>query len=81
MFSRPNGDVEKLLSRLPKMPTTAIIQRMREVSDIQEKMFDVSEKERFSNLIVDATYFIKKALPHIKGMKKSFNNFRVVKAS
>lgn len=53
MFSRPNGDIERLLSRLPKMPTPAIIDRMRKYCDINERMYDFPEKERFSNSLVD----------------------------
>lgn len=41
MFSRPNGDVEKLLNRLTKMPTVALLERVRKATDINERMYDM----------------------------------------
>jgi len=81
MFSRPNGDVKKLLSRLPKMPTSQIIERIRKGADINERMYDLSEREKFSSSIVDCSFVIKKVLPHLKAMKKSIDNFRTSKAA
>ncbi len=81
LFSRPNGDVEKLLSKLPKMPTGVIVERMRKGADINERMYDMTEKEKYNNLIVDCSFVIKKVLPHIKTMKKSIANFRATKTA
>lgn len=63
MFSRPNGDVEKLLGRLTKMPTVALLDRVRKSADINERMYDMEQKEKYSNVSVDAVFFIKKVLP------------------
>lgn len=63
MFSRPAGDIEKLLSRLPRMPTSVLLDRIRKSGDINERMFDLTEKERFSNAAVDCAFYIKKVLP------------------
>lgn len=41
MFSRPNGDIEKLLGRLTKMPTSVILDRIRKSTDINERMYDM----------------------------------------
>lgn len=81
MFSRPNGDVEKLLGRLTKMPTVAILDRLRKSIDINEKSYDMIEKEKFSNVAVDCNFFIKKVLPQLKAMKKTIENFRGIKSN
>jgi hypothetical protein len=81
LFSRPNGDVEKLLNRLPKMPTSVIIDRIRKGADINERMYDLTEKERFNNMIVDCSFVIKKVLPHLKAMKKGIDSYRVTKTA
>ena len=68
--ARPNGDIEKILKSLPKLPTVAIIERMHENTDIKERMYDLTEKERFNNIIIEFTYFAKKVLPQLKIMRK-----------
>jgi hypothetical protein len=70
IFARPNGDIEKILKSLPKLPTVAIIERMHENTDIKERMYDLTEKERFNNIIIEFTYFAKKVLPQLKIMRK-----------
>lgn len=54
---------------------------MRKGADINERMYDLTERERFNNMIVDCAFVIKKVLPHIKMMKKSIDNFRTTKTA
>lgn len=63
MFSRPSGDIEKLLGRLTKMPTSSILERIRKAADINERMYDMEQKERFKIIADDAVFFIKKVIP------------------
>lgn len=63
MFARPNGDVEKCLKSLHRLNTSAIIDRLHEHTDIKERMYDLTEKERFNNIIIEFSYFAKKVLP------------------
>ena len=35
LFSRPNGDIEKTLGKIPKIPTQSIIERIRRVTEIR----------------------------------------------
>ena len=44
-------------------------------------MYDLSEREKFSSMIVDCSFVIKKVLPHLKAMKKSIANFRATKSA
>ena len=81
LFSRPNGDVEKLLTKLPKMPTSAIIERVRKVTDINEKLYDLTDKERFHNALIEFSYFAKKVLSQLKAMKKSIESFKAIKTN
>jgi hypothetical protein len=63
IFARPNGEIDKIMKNLPRIPTVAIIERMHENTDIKERMYDLSEKERFGNVIIEFSYFSKKVLP------------------
>lgn len=79
MFSRPNGDIEKMLSRLPRIPTSSCIERLHRATNINERDHDLTEKEKFNNTIIDFTYFAKKVIPQLKAMKKAVQNFKVQK--
>ena len=63
MFSRPTGEIEKNLQRLPRMTTSMMIERIRTVTNINEKLFDIADKERYNNTITEFTFFAKKVLP------------------
>ena len=41
-FARPNGDIEKHLQKLPRLTTQAIIERMHQMTDINEKKYDIT---------------------------------------
>lgn len=71
LFTRPNGDIEKNLSKLGKVPTATIIDRMHKSTDIKERNFDLTEKEKFNNVIIEFSFFAKKVIPQLKLMKKA----------
>ncbi len=48
---------------------------------INEKRYDLSDKERFNNNIIEFTYFAKKVLPQLKTLKKQIENFKGFKES
>jgi hypothetical protein len=81
IFSRPNGDIEKIMDRLPNLPNSSMLERMRQSTGINETRFDLTDKERLHNMIVEFQYFSKKSLAVMKTLKKSIENFRAVKAS
>lgn len=80
-FSRPNGDIEKNLNRLIRIPTATAIDRMHKATDIKERMYDLTEKERFNNTIIEFSYFSKKVIPQLKAMKKAIEQFQHIKTT
>ena len=62
LFSRPNGDIEKMLQKIPKLPTMTIIERIRAVTEINEKRYDMVDKERYRNTLIEFNFFFKKVL-------------------
>ena len=80
IFARPSGDIEKLLDRLPRVPTGSMIERTREVTNVNERMFDFADKERFNNVGTEFAFFAKKVLLQMKGLKKSLATMRDCKA-
>ena len=62
VFARPNGDIEKMLQRLTKLPTLTCCDRIRKAGDINEKRYDLTDKERYHNNLIEASFFVKKVL-------------------
>jgi len=81
IFSRPAGEVDKILARLPKMSTGSLLDRIRKSAEINERMYDAVDKEKFNNAVLECTMFIKRVLPQLKAMKKTIDNFKNIKAS
>lgn len=80
IFSRPgSGDLEKMLERLPRIPSGTMIERIREVTNVNERMFDFADKERFNNIVTEFSFFGKKVLLQMKTLKKQLGHFRDVK--
>ena len=59
----------------------SLIDRMQKATDINEKKYDLTDKERLHNILVEFTYFSKKVLPQMKTLKKAIEGFRQVKTS
>ena len=79
MFARPSGDIEKMLSKVPKLPTTAIIDRVRTVTDINEKRYDTVDKERYHNTLIEFNFFFKKVSESMKKFKDMIEQAKVNK--
>lgn len=58
-----------------------MIERIRSATNINERMFDLTEKERFNNNIIEFNVFAKKVLPQLKTMKKAIKSHKSVKNS
>lgn len=77
IFARPaSGDIEKMLDRLPRIPSGTMIERTREVTNVQERLFDFADKERFNNVVTEFSFFAKKVLLQLKGLKRQLSSFR-----
>ena len=61
------------------MTTATIIDRVKTATGINEKMFDLSDRERFNLIITEFTFFTKKVLPLLKQMKQQIENFKAIK--
>ena len=79
IFSRPNGDIEKVFSQLNKIPTSSMIERFRTALNINESRFDLTEREMFSNQIADFLSFTSKVLPQLKIVKSKLRDLRQTK--
>ena len=56
-----------------------MIERIREVANVNEKMYDFADKEKFNNVVIEFTFFAKKVLLQMKTLKKSLGTFRDTK--
>ena len=68
-----------MLERLPRIPSGTMIERIREVANVNEKMYDFADKEKFNNVVIEFTFFAKKVLLQMKTLKKSLATFRDTK--
>lgn len=64
---------------MPNLPAGTQIERMQKVAEIDATKYDISDKERFQNVITEFNFFAKKVLPQIKIMKQTFENFKGIK--
>lgn len=81
IFARPNGDIEKLLTKLPKLTTLSIIERIQKATDINDKKYDLTDKERLHNILVEYQFFAKKVIPQMKSLKKNLGTYKNIKIS
>ncbi len=79
MFSRPNGEIEKLLSKIPKLPTATIIERVRQVTEINEKRYDMVDKERYHAALIEFNFFFKKVVKMMNDLKVLIESSRITK--
>jgi len=79
LFARPSGDIEKILAKIPKLPTQTIIERIRKVTDINEKRYDMVDKERYHNTLIEFNFFFKKVMKMMQTLKDLIENSRVTK--
>ena len=68
-----------MLDRLPRLPSGTLIERLREVTGVQERNYDFADKERFNNVVAEFTIFAKKVLLQMKAMKKNLSTQREVR--
>jgi len=69
-FSRPQGDVEKLLSAMPKMSAADITSRMKDALDINEQFYDTAKKEKFDRECKEFQHFSRQIVPLLREMQK-----------
>lgn len=80
-FSRPIGDIAKIMSKLSKVQPSTMLERMQASTNIDPSKYDLTDKERFANSIIEFTFFSKKVLPQLKQLKKSVKDMKTVKNS
>ena len=54
---------------------------MQKATDIKERNYDLTEKEKFSNCIIEFSFYAKKVLPQLKVMKKTFETLQQIKTT
>lgn len=70
VFSRPSGDIKNTLTKLPKLTPEEMIKRYRDTFFINEQKYDFEDINRFTNMLVEFTYFSKKVVAMLKSFKK-----------
>jgi hypothetical protein len=53
--------------------------RIRKAGDISEKRYDLTDKERYHNNLIELSFFVKKVLKQMKELKKIIENSLVAK--
>ena len=61
------------------MPTLTICDRIRKVTDINEKRYDLTDKERFHNNLIEFSFFAKKVIKQMKDLRKLIEGSLVIK--
>lgn len=69
-FSRPQGEVEKLLNSLPAITSMEIVERLRTVLNIEEHMYDPIKKETLDRECKEFQHFARQIVPLLKEMQK-----------
>jgi len=69
-FLRTQGDVEKLLSAMPKMTAADITSRMKDALDINEQFYDTAKKEKFDRECKEFQHFSRQIVPLLREMQK-----------
>ena len=80
LFARPQGmDVAKCLERLPKLTSSQQYDRLCQWTSINDTLYDVIQKEQFSNRITEFVFFFKKTEPFLKQLKNDLSSFLMTK--
>ena len=58
-----------------------MIERLQRGTDINDKKYDLTDKERLHNILVEFSFFAKKVIPQMKALKKNLAQYRTVKLS
>mmetsp|Transcript_39706 Transcript_39706/g.60850 ORF Transcript_39706/g.60850 Transcript_39706/m.60850 type:complete len:311 (+) Transcript_39706:22-954(+) len=80
IFSRPSGDVDKMLSNLPKSSSVDIVEKYREQLKIEDHLYDPIAKDKLDNQCKEFQHFSKQMVPVLKAMVKSISSFMVNKS-
>lgn len=68
IFSRPIGDIQKLLGALPKPSMTEIAEKYEETFQIQVHFYGLSRKEELKEVCAGFAAFQKKMVPILKDL-------------
>ena len=76
LFCRPQGlDVEKSLSKLPKLSIGQLYERLKEATNTDEKEVDERTKDQIEVQLTELSVFIKKIEPFLKQLKADLAGF------
>ena len=80
VFSRPNGDIEKLLGTLPKLATSDIVDRMKTSLKIDYEMYNPIIKDKLDRECKEFQHFARQIIPIMKDMQKKIATYMQVKS-
>ena len=59
IFSRPSGDIEKMLGAIPKSSSSDIVEKYKEILKIEVHMYDPIAKDKLDNQCKEFQHFAK----------------------
>lgn len=68
IFSRPNGDIEKLLGNMPKMNTMETVEKYKDALNIEYHLYDPIMKDKLNTQCQEFQHFSKQIIPILKTM-------------
>ena len=80
IFTRPNGDIGKLIGQIPKASTQQIVEKYREALQIQEHLYDPIAKDKLDNACKEFQHFAKQILPVLGGIIKCISLYMTNKS-
>ena len=69
-FSRPNGDIDKLLTSLPRISTSEITDRLRTSLKIEEHLYNPIVKDKLDRECKEFQHFTRQTVPLLRALQK-----------
>lgn len=80
-FARPQSgvNIEKSLNNMGLLPTSQLYERCKTAMEVNDAMYDLTEKEQFAQRLTEFTFFVKKIEPYLKYLKNELAQFLTTK--
>jgi hypothetical protein len=72
-------NIQKGLQNMGLLPTSQLYERCKTAMEVNDAMYDLTEKEAFGQHLNDFNYFVKKIEPYLKYLKNELAQFLTTK--